>query len=385
MTPLHCHRLETCRRELVPESEGAKVWRRDSVQSAKDVARVIRNITGAMAGAGFPDEEIFRVRLALDEAVVNAHKHGHDGDWSKPVAIRYHVSEEGVVAEIEDQGPGFDPKQVPDPLAPENLERPSGADCSSCGPTCRGSATTRGAIRSASANTEPALPPVRQIAGGAPGSGTGDVLARRARSSIRGGRPQSARRLWPKSIGDGKRGSSPPQRGSSRERAWRFLPTTKPYPHSIRFSAEPTLPCLFPPNVLSSKHLHRIVEASPSCARNCGSWPARSRAERSPSPSTPPSGRRRRWCAKPSSASSATPCPAAPSSTSSPAPASSASKPSAAAPPASSSSNATSGSPPSWNVTSPTSASAAPRASPDPTSTAGSNDGGRPPNLSSFS
>ena len=126
MTPLHCHRLETCRRELVPESEGAKVWRRDSVQSAKDVARVIRNITGAMAGAGFPDEEIFRVRLALDEAVVNAHKHGHDGDWSKPVAIRYHVSEEGVVAEIEDQGPGFDPKQVPDPLAPENLERPSG-------------------------------------------------------------------------------------------------------------------------------------------------------------------------------------------------------------------------------------------------------------------
>ena len=46
-----------------------------------------------------------------------------------------------------------------------------------------------------------------------------------------------------------------------------------------------------------------------------------------------PSGRRRRWCARPCSASSATPCPAARSSTSSPAPASSASKPSAAAPP----------------------------------------------------
>ena len=43
-----------------------------------------------------------------------------------PITLRYHVNENGVVAEVEDQGVGFDPAQVPDPLAPENLERPSG-------------------------------------------------------------------------------------------------------------------------------------------------------------------------------------------------------------------------------------------------------------------
>ncbi len=126
MTPLPCHRIEACRRELVPDDEGAKAWRRDTVDSVTDIARVIEVVTGAMTAAGFPEGEIFRVRLALEEAIVNAHKHGHLGDWAKPVAVRFHVRAEGVVAEIEDQGSGFDPALVPDPVAPEHLERPSG-------------------------------------------------------------------------------------------------------------------------------------------------------------------------------------------------------------------------------------------------------------------
>src|SRR5271165_5237317 len=77
MTPLFCHRLETCQQELVPDEEGAKVWRRDNVQSVADLARVIEVVTGAMAGAGYPAQEIYRVHLALEEAIVNAHKHGH--------------------------------------------------------------------------------------------------------------------------------------------------------------------------------------------------------------------------------------------------------------------------------------------------------------------
>jgi serine/threonine-protein kinase RsbW len=126
MTPLFCHRLETCQQELVPQEDGAKAWSRHSVHSVADIARVIEVITGAMTGAGYPEKEIFRVHLALEEAIVNAHKHGHQGDWEKPVAIRYFMSVEGMVAEVEDQGPGFDPAQVPDPLDPENLERTSG-------------------------------------------------------------------------------------------------------------------------------------------------------------------------------------------------------------------------------------------------------------------
>jgi len=126
MSSLYCHRLETCRQELVPCEEGAKAWRRESVYSVADIARVIEVVTGAMTVARYLEGEIFRVRLALEEAIVNAHKHGHAGDWGKPVAVRFHVSADGMAAEVEDQGPGFDPALVPDPLAPENLERPSG-------------------------------------------------------------------------------------------------------------------------------------------------------------------------------------------------------------------------------------------------------------------
>jgi serine/threonine-protein kinase RsbW len=118
--------LETCRQELVPQEEGVKGWCHDQVQCAADITRVIEVITGAMAGVNYPEKEIFRVHLALEEAIVNAHKHGHQGDWDMPVTVRFHVSSEGVVAEVEDQGPGFDPAEVPDPRDPENLDRPSG-------------------------------------------------------------------------------------------------------------------------------------------------------------------------------------------------------------------------------------------------------------------
>jgi serine/threonine-protein kinase RsbW len=72
--------------------------------------------------AGFSEKDKFRLHLALEEAIVNANKHGHDGDWRKPVAVRFSVGAKGVVFQVEDQGPGFDLESVPDPLAAENLE-----------------------------------------------------------------------------------------------------------------------------------------------------------------------------------------------------------------------------------------------------------------------
>jgi serine/threonine-protein kinase RsbW len=116
-----------CRQELVPHAGEVGLWQEASVQSVADIEHVIGSITGAAtATAGFSEKETLRLRLALEEALVNAHKHGHQGDWTKPITLRYHVNENGVVAEIEDQGVGFDPAQVPDPSAPENLERLSG-------------------------------------------------------------------------------------------------------------------------------------------------------------------------------------------------------------------------------------------------------------------
>ena len=72
------------------------------------------------------DQEVFSVRLALEEALVNAIKHGNQMDRAKKVHIAYRVGPERFDIHIRDEGPGFDPADVPDPTAAENLERPCG-------------------------------------------------------------------------------------------------------------------------------------------------------------------------------------------------------------------------------------------------------------------
>lgn len=74
----------------------------------------------------FEDRDVFGIRLALEEALVNAIKHGNQMDPSKTVRIMCRASYQKVQIEIEDQGEGFHPGEVPDPTADENLERPCG-------------------------------------------------------------------------------------------------------------------------------------------------------------------------------------------------------------------------------------------------------------------
>jgi serine/threonine-protein kinase RsbW len=59
----------------------------------------------------------------VEEALVNAIKHGNGLNPSKKVRIAYHVRAEHFEIVVADEGPGFDPDEVPDPTAPENLER----------------------------------------------------------------------------------------------------------------------------------------------------------------------------------------------------------------------------------------------------------------------
>lgn len=75
---------------------------------------------------GFSEKVLFGVRLSLEEAIINAIKHGNKLDPNKQVHVRYTINDKHFLIEIEDQGPGFDPVDIPDPTAPENLERPSG-------------------------------------------------------------------------------------------------------------------------------------------------------------------------------------------------------------------------------------------------------------------
>ena len=97
---------------------------------ASDLAearRVQSTIEEALQVAGhFGEHEIFAIKLALEEALVNAIKHGNQLDRAKSVRVAFHVGRDRFDVQITDEGPGFDPGDVPDPTAPENLERPCG-------------------------------------------------------------------------------------------------------------------------------------------------------------------------------------------------------------------------------------------------------------------
>lgn len=64
--------------------------------------------------------------VALDEAFVNAIKHGNKFDSSKNIRIAADVSKDEARFTIEDEGEGFDVNNIPDPLDPQNLFKPSG-------------------------------------------------------------------------------------------------------------------------------------------------------------------------------------------------------------------------------------------------------------------
>jgi serine/threonine-protein kinase RsbW len=111
----------------LPETLGfSPRWRRAYLNSARDLPALLEAVIDLMTEHGYPAKDLFATRLALEEAVVNAIKHGHKNDPARQVGVRFRVTAERVLAEVEDQGPGFDPFQVPDPLAVENLECPSG-------------------------------------------------------------------------------------------------------------------------------------------------------------------------------------------------------------------------------------------------------------------
>ncbi len=68
----------------------------------------------------------FAVRLALEEALTNALRHGHGGDTSLPIDLECKISADAIHLVVTDQGPGFEPDTVPDPTADENLTIASG-------------------------------------------------------------------------------------------------------------------------------------------------------------------------------------------------------------------------------------------------------------------
>jgi len=75
---------------------------------------------------GYSEVAVFAVRLAIEEALNNAIRHGNAMDPGKTAELVYEVTDDQVDIRIRDEGPGFDFEDVPDPTLDENLDKPTG-------------------------------------------------------------------------------------------------------------------------------------------------------------------------------------------------------------------------------------------------------------------
>ncbi len=94
----------------------------------KEVERVEEMLNALQADLGFNDEFYGRLMLAVSEAATNGILHGNKLDESKTVDIKAYLDQDNgkLIFESQDQGDGFDPDDIPNPLAEENLLKTSG-------------------------------------------------------------------------------------------------------------------------------------------------------------------------------------------------------------------------------------------------------------------
>ncbi|MBN1124431.1 MAG: ATP-binding protein [Sedimentisphaerales bacterium] len=90
------------------------------------VGRLCSRILSEAAENQYSEDHLFAIHLALEEALMNAAKHGNEMDPNKEVAVEYTITPEKLEISIADQGRGFDPGTLPDPRSEENLYKYGG-------------------------------------------------------------------------------------------------------------------------------------------------------------------------------------------------------------------------------------------------------------------
>jgi len=93
-----------------------------------DLVQVLSDRMGQLAA--FDEDSVHWIGVAVRESVINAIKHGNREDYGKIVTVEFAVAPSKdpseLVVRVLDQGEGFDPEEVADPLAPENILKSSG-------------------------------------------------------------------------------------------------------------------------------------------------------------------------------------------------------------------------------------------------------------------
>jgi len=109
--------------EFDPQPLPKQVVIASDLRAARAIEEKILRLTRRL---GYSRRCGFAIRLALEEAIVNAHKHGNKSDPSKTITISYDVNEERAIIRVRDDGMGFARHQIPDPTSPDRIMLTSG-------------------------------------------------------------------------------------------------------------------------------------------------------------------------------------------------------------------------------------------------------------------
>jgi serine/threonine-protein kinase RsbW len=97
------------------------------IASRIDLLETVQAVLSQISGiVGFDEEAVHYMSVAVRESVVNAIKHGNRLDESKRVALEFTLLPAALDVQVRDDGSGFDPSGVPNPVAPENLLKADG-------------------------------------------------------------------------------------------------------------------------------------------------------------------------------------------------------------------------------------------------------------------
>ncbi len=98
-----------------------------TMETLLDSVALAEGITERVArAAGFNDDDCLKIGMSVREGVINAFRYGNEEQRHKKIQLNFEVKDDKFVVHILDQGRGFDLRQVPDPLAEENLLKTSG-------------------------------------------------------------------------------------------------------------------------------------------------------------------------------------------------------------------------------------------------------------------
>ena len=106
-----------------PESSCVEVTLESDLKNVEVAEEITRRVSDT---AGFDEEEQQRIEMAVHESMINAIWHGNKNDSSKSVWLQFKIHPDRLEIRIRDQGNGFDPGRIPNPLESENLLNVSG-------------------------------------------------------------------------------------------------------------------------------------------------------------------------------------------------------------------------------------------------------------------